>query len=221
VTRNQLVSNIDLAPTILQATGATAGRTVDGRSLLPLAADPGRELGRDLLIERGPGTPANVFTGLRTRNFFYAEYGNGDTELYDLRRDPFELQSRHADPAYAALRASFSRRLHALRACRGRGCSRGPRLVLGLRARIRGGCAPGSALASLGGGADLRHVQTMLLLVDGRPARSDRRRPFVKTLPRSRLRPGATTLTRTIRARVTLDDDRVVTLDRRLRVCGR
>ena len=31
----------------------------------------------------------------------YAEHNTGEKELYDLQKDPFELQSRHNDPAYA------------------------------------------------------------------------------------------------------------------------
>ena len=51
VTRSQLVSNIDLAPTILEITGAQPGRAQDGISLLPLVANPGAAANRDLLFE--------------------------------------------------------------------------------------------------------------------------------------------------------------------------
>ena len=98
---SQRVANIDLAPTIVDAAGATSGRVMDGRSLLPVIASPGMSLNRDLLVERGPGQ--GTFTALRAPNYFYAEYGNGEQELYDLARDPYQLTSRHADPAYAAL----------------------------------------------------------------------------------------------------------------------
>ena len=53
--RSARVANIDLAPTIVDAAGAGASRVMDGRSLLPVVRDPGMGLGRDLLIERGPG----------------------------------------------------------------------------------------------------------------------------------------------------------------------
>ena len=33
---------------------------------------------------------------------------HGERELYDLQRDPDELQSVHADPAYASVRATLS-----------------------------------------------------------------------------------------------------------------
>ena len=41
------------------------------------------------------------FDALRTYRYLYAEYSTGERELYDLERDPYELQSRHADGAYA------------------------------------------------------------------------------------------------------------------------
>ena len=49
----ELVSNVDLVKTILDISGANPGITVDGRSLLPFAADPGRRTGRPILFETG------------------------------------------------------------------------------------------------------------------------------------------------------------------------
>jgi N-acetylglucosamine-6-sulfatase len=121
---SQRVANIDLAPTIVDAAGATPARVMDGRSLLPVIADPGVPLGRDLLVVRGPGT--GTFAAIRAPNYLYAEYGNGEQELYDLTRDPYELRSRHADPAYAAVKADLALRLAHLRACSGISCRTRP-----------------------------------------------------------------------------------------------
>jgi N-acetylglucosamine-6-sulfatase len=120
----QHVANIDLAPTIVDATEAIAGQVLDGRSLLPIIANPQMTLGRDLLVERGPG--AGTFTAVRTPNYLYAEYGNDDQELYDLIRDPFQLESRHADPACAARRDDLAERLAHLRECSGLSCRTRP-----------------------------------------------------------------------------------------------
>ena len=49
----------------------------------------------------------------------YAEHDTGEKELYDLQKDPFELQSRHDDPAYASVKAELAKRLEALRDCAG------------------------------------------------------------------------------------------------------
>ena len=48
----------------------------------------------------------------------YAEHGTGERELYDLSNDPFELHSRHDDPAYAPVRAQLAARLHELQGLR-------------------------------------------------------------------------------------------------------
>jgi N-acetylglucosamine-6-sulfatase len=121
---SQRVANVDLAPTILDAADAFAGRIMDGRSLLPLVANPAMSISRDLLVERGPGD--GQYVALRAANFLYVEHATGERELYDLRNDPYELQSRHADPAYAAVRDDLARRLAHLRSCNGASCRTQP-----------------------------------------------------------------------------------------------
>ena len=125
VTRSQLVWNGDLAPTILEATGARAAWPTDGMSLLPFARDPSARSGRDILLE-GPSLPRTggepLFTGLRTAGHKYAEYRSGEVELYDLERDPDELRNLAGTPAVAPLQRELAARLAALRACEGEAC---------------------------------------------------------------------------------------------------
>jgi arylsulfatase A-like enzyme len=118
-TSSALVANIDLAPTILAIAHARPGRVQDGVSLLPIAQRKAGLAERDLLIEGGAPT---VFTAIRTSRYLYAEYANGEQELYDLQTDPDELQSRHADPAYGAIKADLAARLARLRTCAGVRC---------------------------------------------------------------------------------------------------
>jgi N-acetylglucosamine-6-sulfatase len=124
--RSQMVINADLAPTIIEAAHATAGLPVDGRSLLPLIRNPHMTYRRDLLIMVGRAFGKRAFWGLRTRRYAYAEYRKGQTELYDLRHDPWELTNRADDPRYARLRARLHAELGRLRHCRGKACSSGP-----------------------------------------------------------------------------------------------
>jgi hypothetical protein len=135
-TVRQLATNADLAPTILDAADATPGRVQDGRSLLELLREPGVEWGRELLIEGGGGSGGFAFTALRNYRWKYVEYATGESELYDLRRDPDELDSLHAEPRLAKLRASLASRLHALQSCVGPGCRTRPQL----RLRVAGRC---------------------------------------------------------------------------------
>ena len=116
VTINDLAINADLAPTIVDVANATPGLVMDGTSLIPVAQQPGTTQGRELLIEE----PS--FEAIRTGRYMYAEHGTGETELYDLQKDPFELQSRHNAPAYASVRAQLAARLQQLKDCAGDDC---------------------------------------------------------------------------------------------------
>lgn len=126
------VANVDVAPTLLEAAGATAEVpelfALDGRSLLPqlTAEDPADApvlADRALLQEIGVGYASSPgYHAVRTRQYVYVEYVTGERELYDLARDPFQLESRHADPAYAGVQAALQPVLGALRACVGRAC---------------------------------------------------------------------------------------------------
>jgi arylsulfatase A-like enzyme len=189
--------NVDLAPTILGAANMRPGRVMDGRSLLPLLAHPSRRWGRDVLLE----TPS--YAGVRTPRYKYVEYAGGARELYDLARDPDELESQHANAAYATIRAELARRLIALRNCRGAACRAGPRLALTTR------CARARHRAAVSG-ADLRWTRQVDFSVNGRVVFRDGRRPFAARLS------GQSGL---VRARAMLADGRVVTLDRVARAC--
>ena len=122
VTVGALVINADLAPTIVDVTGATPGLVMDGTSLIPVAQQPSIESGRELLIEdAGVGTTPG-FKAIRTARYMYAEHATGEKELYDLSRDRYELVSRHNDAAYASVRAVLANRLHQLQNCSGSTC---------------------------------------------------------------------------------------------------
>jgi arylsulfatase A-like enzyme len=117
----QMVVNADLAPTILDAARATAGRLQDGRSLLPLTRDATLGTERPVLVEVAKGT-GMLTTAIRTHRWFYAEHSAGSTELYDMATDPRQLRSLHADPALVGVRARLARRLALLRTCAGPAC---------------------------------------------------------------------------------------------------
>ena len=133
---HELVSNADLAPTLLEAAGARADRPLDGRSLLPFARDPSLRTGRPILHEglvagdndrdgaAVPGRRARlgVYSAIRTDRFLYVRWKGGARELYDRARDPSQLRSRHDDPRYFATIALLDREVRRLRRCRGESC---------------------------------------------------------------------------------------------------
>jgi N-acetylglucosamine-6-sulfatase len=101
-TDHHLVLNIDFAPTIADVTGV--GRpTVDGRSIVPLLRSPQAPWRHDFLIEHMRGTnDVPTYCGVRNERYVYVRYATGEEELYDLRRDPYELSNVARDPASAA-----------------------------------------------------------------------------------------------------------------------
>ncbi|MFN2472166.1 MAG: sulfatase [Gaiellaceae bacterium] len=210
----ELTANIDLAPTILDLANAVATRELDGRSLVPLLTDPTRRMARQIVIERPADGPTNeLFSALRTNRYVYAEYTNGDRELYDLRRDPHQLNSVHAASPYAAIGADLARRLAVLRRCIGAACRRLPSLALRTTPTAR--CV-GSRLTLSVGGSETASIGYVDFLINGRRVARDRRAPYRVVLPARRLpRPSAR-----IRARFVLSLGDVLTLDRRVRRCS-
>jgi N-acetylglucosamine-6-sulfatase len=123
-TRRQLVSLADVAPTVLELAGGSSPLVTDGLSLLPFATDAGYSSGRSILLQAGPqaGATERWYTAIRTRHRVYVEYATGETELYDLRVDPYEVDSEHADPKQGRLVERLGQRLAALRDCAGGTC---------------------------------------------------------------------------------------------------
>ena len=117
-TRDQLVSNIDLAPTITAIAKARPGRVMDGIDLLPLIRDPNADNNRTLLFE---SFDIGSF-GVRRGPWSYNVYSNGEDELYNLSDDPYELNSVARDPGLASLKASLKAELERLRTCSGATC---------------------------------------------------------------------------------------------------
>lgn len=152
----ELAANIDLAPTILELAGATADKSVDGRSLLPYMQDPSLRSRRPLLFEsfvetadveangepsgqrtvkelgrRSTGkdgasasivAPPKDYEGIRLGPYKYIEWPDGEKELYDITKDPFELNNVVRVPNLSPIRAFLHAQLVRLEACVGRTC---------------------------------------------------------------------------------------------------
>jgi hypothetical protein len=145
----------------------------------------------------------------------YVEHANGEKELYNLQRDPHQLTSLHANPAFEQVRVQLASRLMVLRGCSGATCRQAPELRLfASYRRGAGGCARSNVRLAVGGGS-ARRISQVHFYVRGRLVRRDARRPFTAVIPRRLLRGGAYT-----HSVVTLGDSRRHTLPRRLRACG-
>ena len=120
-----LALNIDLAPTFAAIAGATTPDTIDGRSLLRALTGKltQRESRSDFLVELRSKEEAGIsdYTALRSTEHLYVEYDTGERELYDMQKDPHQLQSLH-ETAAAALLERLQARLRELKSCRGEAC---------------------------------------------------------------------------------------------------
>jgi N-acetylglucosamine-6-sulfatase len=205
-----LAINADLAPTITQLTGARPRLRMDGRSLLPAARQPNLERGRELSVE------STSFHAIRTARYIYVRNRTGEKELYDLARDPYELQNAAHDPGYRAVRSKLSHDLGKLRDCRGSGCRMEPRVSLALshRSRREAGhwCALNPIRARIVGPQEDDVVEAKFHL-GSRLVADDRKPPFRQVLS------GAHGRVR-VRAEVTMLDGRRLTIARPLRACS-
>jgi N-acetylglucosamine-6-sulfatase len=115
----QIVANIDIAPTILDIAGIESPDYFEGRSFYPLAKGEAVEEWRDELLYEYywefnyPSTPTTF--ALRTDNYKFVTYhGIWDLEeLYNIKDDPREMKNLIYDPDYLGVVAELRERLFA------------------------------------------------------------------------------------------------------------
>lgn len=118
--RDELVLNLDIAPTLLDAAGVTPPATMQGRSLLPLVRgeSPGwrTEFFYEHLFDH-PGLPKSE--AVRTERWKYMRFVETQPvyeALYDLERDPGETSNLADTPENHALLDDLRARHERLRA---------------------------------------------------------------------------------------------------------
>lgn len=207
---SQAVSNVDLAPTIVDVARARAGLTMDGESLWPLLRDPGIYRGRDLLHEGSGGSSSVLsFTALRTPRWVYAQHFSGAEELYDLEHDPDQLVNLASSAEAAAVRSELRGRLAALARCAGQGCRVGPRIEV--QVGLDGACPAARAQVAIEG-PDAAAVVRARFRVGQRTVATDTSAPYAFSYGLGASAPR-------LRVDVTLADGRRQTIDARLPAC--
>jgi len=104
---DEMVLNIDLAPTLLDLAGVAIPSIIQGRSLKPLLEGRKPRWREEFLYEYFVDAeyPKNTpkIHAVRTRDWKYISYPelNDVEELYDLRNDPYEMRNLAQDPRYA------------------------------------------------------------------------------------------------------------------------
>lgn len=124
---DDIVLNVDFAPTLLDAAGCAAPSSMDGRSFLHAIDGSGSHEGRDAFYYRywmdvkGYRIPAHY--GIRTDRYkliyFYGHQNLTDFvpqwELYDLKSDPSEMDNLYGRKQYRAVTDSLKNELSRLR----------------------------------------------------------------------------------------------------------
>lgn len=104
---DEMVLNLDLAPTILDLAGAKVPAEMQGRSWKPLLEGKPTEWRHAFFYEyfREGNFAAPTVLGVRTETAKLLKYPGHDewTELFDLKNDPFEMKNLIQDPAHAEL----------------------------------------------------------------------------------------------------------------------
>jgi arylsulfatase A-like enzyme len=111
---SRLVSNVDLAATIVDYAGVTPELPQEGKSLVPLIMNTAADWNEEILLER-EGIGKFAFDAIRIPGWKYVEYANGDKELYDLTIDQYELENIADQPEYQPKQSELAHRLQSLR----------------------------------------------------------------------------------------------------------
>jgi len=113
-----MVLALDIAPTLIELAGGRPGTHVQGRSLIPLLKRRTRGWRKSFLVEyynesAWPWIVGMSYKAVRTERakLIHWVHKEGVDELYDLRRDPYEISNVMRRPAYGKVRARLYREL--------------------------------------------------------------------------------------------------------------
>jgi arylsulfatase A-like enzyme len=115
---SSLVSSLDLAQTVLELTGEPEYQGMQGVSLAPLLDDSTAKVRDHVLVEEdemfdlaGIGEQLRMRTLVTDEARFTLYHGSEEGELFDLDRDPDEMQNLYAEGSGKALRAEMAEKL--------------------------------------------------------------------------------------------------------------
>jgi len=94
--RDQMILNIDIAPTLLDIAGVSIPSDMEGESILPVIQNKVAAGRKAWLLEFWKYFPENTpsYVGVRTEQYKYVEYERGrNPELFDLLADPEEKRN--------------------------------------------------------------------------------------------------------------------------------
>jgi len=131
VLEHQVLNN-DFAPTFAELAGVTPPSFVDGKSMVPLldTSPPTVSNWRTGILTENWRTKARVggnsaapgYEALRTQSTLWTRYVNGEQEHYNMRNDPYQLNSRKPNKNNRRLARGLKNRLDRLATCDGAEC---------------------------------------------------------------------------------------------------
>jgi arylsulfatase A-like enzyme len=113
-----MVQNIDYAPTFVEIAGGRIPEGLHGRSLVPVLGGRAPVDWRKSIYYHyyDPGHGVAKHYGIRTQRYTLVHFYTSDEwELFDLEKDPKQLRSVYADPAYASTLTELKAELERLR----------------------------------------------------------------------------------------------------------
>ena len=117
---NELVMNLDLAPTFLDIAGIAIPNDIQGKSLAPLFSNPKYDKWREAIYyhyyEDQSWHTVKRHEGVRTKKHKLINfYDIGAWELYDLEKDPNELHNEYGNMDYTEVQNDLKIRLQKLK----------------------------------------------------------------------------------------------------------
>jgi hypothetical protein len=103
------------------ASASAAGSA--GRARLLRAAAGGGAAGGEPSAGASIVAPPKDYEGIRLGPYKYIEWPDGEKELYDINKDPYELNNKARDKNYAPIRSFLHLELERLESCVGKACS--------------------------------------------------------------------------------------------------
>jgi arylsulfatase A-like enzyme len=95
---NALISNVDVAPTILNLAGCNVPSNMDGKSILPVVDNPASDIREFLPVMNMWGTAPTHVLAIVTKQYKYIYwpyegYGmKAAEELFNIKNDPYEMK---------------------------------------------------------------------------------------------------------------------------------
>lgn len=112
---DEMVLNIDLAPTLLDFAGVPIPQEMQGRSWKPLLTGAAKDWRKaffyEYFWERNFGPPTMLAVRMETAKLIKYPGHDEWTELFDLKTDPYERKNLANDPAFQSLREQMEREL--------------------------------------------------------------------------------------------------------------